>query len=197
MNDAERLLKLTKQKIGYMHPSISRMIAAAPEGGIVLDYSIFSVGFTVLALLLIVEIARHKIDVYALHRPLLKTIVIAVYSELSTLGVVELFIFLLHKYSTINLEMEYVFAQFHFMLFFVAILNAFLTLLTASITFKISNNMWVQAEEIDLEYYVGLRAEYGKVVEKLEDRGIQHLANELSPTEYNIKRYFQTKINEF
>ena len=63
MNDAERLLKLTKQNIGYMHPSISRMIAAAPEGGIVLDYSIFSVGFTVLALLLIVEIARHKIDV--------------------------------------------------------------------------------------------------------------------------------------
>ena len=77
MSNAQRLLTLLKHGMdSYMHPSISRLLAAAPEGGVVLDYSIFSVGFTVLALLLIVEIARHKIDVYASNRPLLKTIVL-------------------------------------------------------------------------------------------------------------------------
>jgi len=58
-----------------------------------IDYSVLSVAVMTLGLIMIVELARHKLDHVAHHKPFLKAVLEGVYEELATLGIVE---FLLH-----------------------------------------------------------------------------------------------------
>lgn len=58
-----------------------------------IDYSVLSVAVMTLGLIMMVELARHKLDHAAHHKPFLKAVLEGVYEELATLGIVE---FLLH-----------------------------------------------------------------------------------------------------
>jgi hypothetical protein len=92
----------------------------------------------------------------------------------STLGLVELFIWLLLSYwDDINIAKEKVFAKVHFTLFYTAIFNAFQTVIVAFFTTRISQRMWVQTETLELNHYVEIREEFDRVRTKLN--GLRNL----------------------
>ena len=82
----------------------------------------------------------------------------------ATLGCVEFFIFILHKYYTgLNIEQELVFADVHFTLFFTAIFNAFQCAILAFGATRVSERQWVRAEQLEVDHYVEIREEFERV----------------------------------
>ena len=72
---------------GDLDSVYARVLAAvAPGSEEPLDYSVLSVGVTTLALLLCVELIRHRLDHAAQHRPFFKTVLEQVYSECKLLS---------------------------------------------------------------------------------------------------------------
>jgi hypothetical protein len=91
------------------------------------------------------------------------------FSLVATLGMVEFFIFLLHKYyEDLDIAKEQVFANVHFTLFYTAVLNAFQSVILAFLTMRISHRMWVQTETLELNHYVEIREEFELVSAQLE-----------------------------
>ena len=133
-----------------------------------IDYTVLSVALLTLGLILVVEIARHKIDRRAQGRPFARTVLEQVYRELSTLGIVEFAIFLGHTYAPkFNLEVEAVFAKVHFLLFFTAIINALMSVILSFVASRISYKLWVRTEELELNHYIAIREEFSRVEKKL------------------------------
>ena len=74
------------------------------------DYTVALVAMVVVALILIVDCLREKLDHAVQHRPLSHQVVERCYRELTTLGVVEFLIFLVHEIDPdfpIDLEMKF------------------------------------------------------------------------------------------
>lgn len=87
---------------------------------------------------------------------------------MATLGIVELLIFLLHKYySNLNVARELVFADVHFTLFFTALFNAFQSVSVAMVATRVSNRLWVKTEDLELDHYVEIREEFDRVSHQL------------------------------
>jgi hypothetical protein len=87
----------------------------------------------------------------------------------STLGMVEFFIFLLHNYyEDLDVAKEQVFAKVHFTLFYTAVFNAIQSVVLAFLTNRISHRMWVQTETLELNHYVEIREEFERVSAQLE-----------------------------
>ena len=83
---------------------------------------------------------------------------------MATLGIVELFIFLLLKYyEDIDKERKAVFADVHFALFYTAIFNAFQSVLVAIVTTRASSQLWIRTEHLQLDHYVEIREEFDRV----------------------------------
>ena len=82
---------------------------------------------------------------------------------------VELFIWILHSYyDDLDVAKEGVFAMVHFTLFYTAIFNAFQTVIVAIFAFRLSRQLWVQTETLELNHYVEIREEFQRVKEVLE-----------------------------
>lgn len=95
---------------------------------------------------------------------------------MSTLGLVEAGIFLLHKYyPDLNISVEKVFAEVHFTLFFVAIINAIMSVLLYLFTTRVAEKYWVRMETIDLDHYVAIRKKFEAVEDALEELEKEHL----------------------
>lgn len=58
------------------------------------------------------------------------------------------------------------------MLFFVAMFNPVLTITLAFLTTRNSTKMWVKAEEMDLDYYLGIRTEFEFIRNELKALGM-------------------------
>lgn len=85
-------------------------------------------------------------------------------SPVATLGLVELFVFLLLRYYELqNKERKDIFAEVHFALFYTAIFNAFQSVICAFATRRVSDKMWVQTEHLELDHYVEIREEFDRV----------------------------------
>ena len=81
----------------------------------------------------------------------------------------EAVIFILHKYwKELNIQVEMVFAEVHFTLFFVVIINAIMSMLLYFLASRVANSQWVRMEAIDLDHYVAVRKEYDDSNRKLE-----------------------------
>ena len=107
-----------------------------------------------IALLLFVEAFRRKLDHLATDRPIFMAVLDGVYRELATLGIVELFIHLLHEYyDDLDVAKEAVFVDVHFVFFYTAIFNAFQSTLMAVFTHKVSYHTWVRTEELELNHH--------------------------------------------
>lgn len=86
------------------------------------------------------------------------------YHAVATLGCVEFFIFILHKYyKGLNIQQELVFADIHFTLFFTAVFNAFQSALLAFGATRVSERQWVRAEQLEVDHYVEIREEFERV----------------------------------
>lgn len=132
------------------------------------DYSIMSVAVMTLGLIMIIELLRHRLDHAAMGKPFFTAVLQGVYAELSTLGLVELFIWILLTYwETINIPKEKVFAKVHFTLFYTAVFNAFQTVVVAFFSTRVSETMWVQTEALELNHYVEIREEFERVQREL------------------------------
>jgi len=148
--------------------SYGRLLGASSSP---IDFTVFGVGVMTLSLLLFVEHLRHKIDHSASDRPFGKAVLEGVYGELSTLGIVESFIFVLHYYySGLDIDKEVLFAKVHFMLFYTAIFNAIQTCLLAWTSSSFSERLWVKSEAINIDYYIGIRREFEEVKQDLQER---------------------------
>ncbi len=87
----------------------------------------------------------------------------------STLGIVEAVIFILHKYyEGLVIQTEKVFAEVHFTLFFVVIFNTVMSSLLYVLSCYVANNQWSRTEAIDLDHYVAVRKEFEDVNRKIE-----------------------------
>jgi hypothetical protein len=138
-----------------------RILAAYEEP---IDYSVLSIGVQTLALILFVEVVRYRLDSAAKGRPFFKTVLDGIYSELSTLGIVELVVYLILKYfENVDKAKKTVFADVHFALFYTAIFNAFQSVFVAWATWRTSNSLWVQTEFLDLDHYVEIREEFDRI----------------------------------
>lgn len=85
------------------------------------------------------------------------------YRELTTLGVVEFLVFLVHEiYPSFPLDVERQFATAHFALFATAIIYSIYVTLVAWISFNISGR-WKEAEEMELDHYVEVRHAFEKL----------------------------------
>ncbi|CAJ1955135.1 unnamed protein product [Cylindrotheca closterium] len=146
-----------------------RILKAYDDSESTIDYTVVSIGVQTLVLILFVESVKHKLEHAAKGRPLFGEVLHSVYSELSTLGVVELVVYLILKYyKDYNKAKKSVFADVHFCLFYVAIFNAFQTVIVAAATMRTSKKQWVDTEKIDLDHYVAIREEFDKLREKLD-----------------------------
>jgi hypothetical protein len=87
----------------------------------------------------------------------------------STLGIVEATIFLVHHYYTdLNIKVEFVFAEVHFTLFFVAIINAIMSCLLYFFASQVAESIWFRLETVDLDHYVAIRKQFDALQEQLQ-----------------------------
>jgi len=162
------------------------------------DYSILAVGIITLALLICAEALKHHLDHAAKGRPFFHSVLDGVKEELSTLGIVELVIFLLVKYyKDLNVPRELVFADVHFTLFYTAIFNAFQSVCLAFASWRVSNRLWVQTESLELDHYVEIREEFDRLHERLypsEDQSMDSDLKAMTTTRRNMvennRKYF-------
>jgi len=133
-----------------------------------IDYTVLSIAVQTLALILFVEIVKHKLDHFAHGRPFFGTVLHSMYNELSTLGIVELVVYLTLKYlQDYDQAKKSVFADVHFCLFYIAVFNAFQTVIVAMATKRTSTKQWVDTEKIDISHYIEIREEFDSVMRKL------------------------------
>eukprot|EP00978_Attheya_sp_CCMP212_P048626 scaffold552171_cov63-Attheya_sp.AAC.1 len=117
------------------------------------DYTVLSVAIMTLSLLLIVEIALHNLDRLAEGHRFTQAVLTSLYRELAVLGVVESGVFILNTYYTgLDTNAYYIFSK--------AVLLAFLSR-------RISHNMWVRTEELEIYHYIALRQEFETVDNKV------------------------------
>lgn len=127
-------------------------------------------GVITLYLILVVELVRHAIDHAAKGRPFFNAVLMMVYSELATLGIVEFALFCWKKYGYLDKTMKARFADVHFSLFLTAIANGLQYSLTAAIATWFSTWMWVKTEQLDLGNYIEIREEYGRIDRLIESQ---------------------------
>ena len=97
---------------------------------------------------------------------------------MSTLGIVEAVIFILHKYyAGLVVKTEMVFAEVHFTLFFVVIINAIMSSLLYFLSSRVAKNQWVRMEAIDLDHYVAVRNQFDDVNKKIEELKANQIYN--------------------
>jgi len=122
------------------------------------DYSVLSVAVLTLGLLLVVERLRSWLDNCAKGQTFFSYVLQFLWHELATLGIVELGIWLMHSYYVgFNVDIELVFADVHFLLFYTAIINAVQTILLHRLTMMYARRRWTRSEELDINQYVLLR----------------------------------------
>lgn len=133
----------------------------AEKGSTVIDYTVFGMAVITIGLLMVVGAVRYFIDVMAKGKFFFENVLEAVYHELSTLGLVEAGVFLvLHYYPGLNINVKNVFAEVHFTLFYVAIINAIMSVLLYLFTSRVAEKQWVRMETIDLDHYVAIRKQF-------------------------------------
>lgn len=104
-------------------------------------------------------------------------------NPVSTLGIVEATIFLVHHYYTdLNIKVEFVFAEVHFTLFFVAIINAIMSCLLYFFASQVAESQWFRLETVDLDHYVAIRKQFDALEEQL-----QAIKSSDRPTNNNTK----------
>ena len=88
---------------------------------------------------------------------------------MSTLGIVEAVVFLVHHYyADLNIEVERVFAEVHFTLFFVAIINAIMSCLLYFFATRVAERHWDMLETVDIDHYVAVRRQFDAMEEQLQ-----------------------------
>ena len=105
---------------------------------------------------------------------------------MSTLGIVEATVFLVHHYyEDLNITVERMFAEVHFTLFFVAIINALMSSLLYFLATKVAEQQWDRMETVDLDHYVAVRRQFDALEEQMKairdsERGKRRNRNECS-----------------
>lgn len=150
--------------MGYVD-SVTRHLAGS--GPIVYDYTSSMIACLTVTLILLVEVGRHALDHYVYGKPLSEEIVESCYRELTTLGVVEFMVFLVHEiYPEFPLDVERQFATAHFALFCTAIIYSINVFVIAYISFNISSR-WKAAENMELDHYVEVRHAFEQLKKEL------------------------------
>ena len=106
-----------------------------------------------------------------LHFPLFIFLIITInkITTVSTLGIVEATVFVVHQYyADLDLKKERIFADVHFTLFFVAIINALMSCILYFLSLQIAENRWVKMEALDIHHYVAFRKQFDQVKAKIE-----------------------------
>ena len=81
---------------------------------------------------------------------------------------VEFCVFLMQEYyEDYNKEKKDVFGAVHFALFYTAILNAFQSIILAFAVGRVSQQVWVRTEALELNHYVEIREEFDRVTREL------------------------------
>eukprot|EP00542_Grammatophora_oceanica_P020144 CAMPEP_0194027918 /NCGR_PEP_ID=MMETSP0009_2-20130614/1952_1 /TAXON_ID=210454 /ORGANISM="Grammatophora oceanica, Strain CCMP 410" /LENGTH=1205 /DNA_ID=CAMNT_0038667123 /DNA_START=99 /DNA_END=3716 /DNA_ORIENTATION=+ len=135
-----------------------------------IDYSVLAVVVITLGLILVVEVVRHRIDHAAENRSFFRAVLDGVYGELSTLGIVEAGVHVVLSYlPSLDSKGKKVFADVHFLIFFIAVFNALMCVILAYFSTNVSHQLWVVAEQLELGHYVEAREEFDRIDAKLNE----------------------------
>jgi len=135
------------------------------------------IGVLNVALVIFVETLRHQLDRSVQGHAFATNVVEHCYRELTTLGIVEFSIFIIHKTAPwadgrdgsfkLSIEVEEKFAQAHITLFLTAVLYAFHMCLIAFISFHLSGR-WNEIEKMELDHYIEVRHAFERIKEDLK-----------------------------
>ncbi|GMH79263.1 hypothetical protein TrLO_g14979 [Triparma laevis f. longispina] len=135
------------------------------------------IGVLTVTLVIFVETLRHQLDRSVQGHAFATNVVEHCYRELTTLGIVEFGIFIIHKTAPwadgrdgsfkLSLEVEEKFAQAHITLFLTAVLYAFHMCLIAFISFHLSGR-WNEIEKMELDHYIEVRHAFERIKEDLK-----------------------------
>jgi hypothetical protein len=176
--------------------SILRAEEEIQEGA---SYGTLSIAVETVVLLLLVEGCRRHLDSMAVHRPIFEAVLDGVYRELATLGIVELFIHLLHEYNVaLNAQAEKLFVDVHFVFFYSAIFNALESSLLAFLTYRVSRDTWVRTEELETLHYVEIREEFDRIRKELygDDTSNDQITRGTSHSDNTIGRRRTTEMTD-
>lgn len=162
--------------VGFWAKQRSHMIRFLSETTSESDSSgrlnVLAVTVITLGLIMIVELLKHRLETAVAGRQYFSAVLANIYSELSILGIVEVLLYLMEKYSTniafLHGENYYVFADVHFALFYTACFTAVQSIILAFIANGVSRRIWVQTEALELFHYVELREEFDRVRASME-----------------------------
>jgi hypothetical protein len=135
------------------------------------DYTVLVMAFISLTLLLLTEAMRRGLDRAAHGRKIAETVLEVVYRELTSLGIVSAVLYLIHIYSAkpMNEKAVKLFEDIHYVLFFVAIINAIQCCVLYYLAMRVADKNWVQVENIDIDHYVAIRQRFIKICSELKE----------------------------
>ncbi|KAL3822990.1 hypothetical protein ACHAXA_008130 [Cyclostephanos tholiformis] len=160
-----------------MSLSIERLLASTQSDSGSREVSIMFLVVITLALVLLFEVIRRQVDAAVSGHQFFQAVVDLIYREITTLGLVEFFLYLMHKYSTIiNYDVEVystssspprfllaAFVDVHFMLFYTALFNAIQGCIIRLLVGHRTDKSWVHMEDIDIGHYVAIRKEFDRL----------------------------------
>lgn len=111
--------------------------------------------------------------------------------QVSTLGIVEATIFLVNQFFEVNLEKERIFADVHFTLFFVAIINALMACIIYLLSMMVAHQRWVKMETLDFNHYVAIRQEFDQVEAQMKRlrRGVEFNRTDTDTNDSSTPQY--------
>ena len=96
------------------------------------------------------------------------SIVIPPFLKVATLGIVEFVLHLVEEYyPSYDKARKSVFADVHFLLFYTAIVNALFSIITAMIVTRISKQLWIQTELLEIYHYNEIQQTFLQIEKEL------------------------------
>lgn len=94
-----------------------------------------------------------------------------IHLTVTSLGIVSAGLFIIHVYSPspMNEKAVQVFEGVHYVLFFVAIINALQCCILYYLSIRVAKKNWVQVERIDIDHYIAIRQQFLKIYNELND----------------------------
>jgi len=186
----------------YYHDASSDSIHTqrllAPAGGApTVDHGVINVLVITLGMVLAIEVLRHQLDRAAKGNKFFHTVLELMYRELTTLGIVEFVIYLMHKYhENFNYQMEAIFVDVHFMLFYTAVFNAAYSCCVRILSGYRTDRSWVKLENIDVDHYIGIRKEFDRLESELKSTGRNWQSSRLTANFSNSSEIRETTCCE-
>jgi len=133
--------------------------------------------FVIVCLILFIDLIREKIEECAASHKFFKTVLMALYSELTTIGILAVSLFLFEKQLFLNHSQKLMFERIHFTISFTAILNAVFSCVLCFGVRQLVLRNWITIEDIDEYELYGMKNDLNEIEELRKSQKFFKLIN--------------------